>query len=326
MAALIGLFVGAFVGHLLWRDWGAALGGIAGFVIGAKLNARRKSAPGPGANAGAESAPAVPADARRGTAATRPRAHAAPADRRARAAGGEPGEGGEAGTGEGRRSDTRRGSRGAIRRGAIRHVAGSRRSRARGRPRPCGGLAARADASSGRAATERAVVSSRAAAERAVASAEREPRVGVVHRRQCADTHRRRRPVLRCRVPAQVFRRAFLVPDRAAACGGRRVRVRIDRARHAPGGVASGLRAVAAGCRRRHPLPDDLCGVSALRSAARAADDRIACRGVGRDASGSPCATIRNRWRAWRSRAAFSRRCWWQPAASPSIFSVTSRC
>jgi len=34
MAALIGLFVGAFVGHMLWRDWGAALGGVAGFVIG----------------------------------------------------------------------------------------------------------------------------------------------------------------------------------------------------------------------------------------------------------------------------------------------------
>ncbi len=42
MAALIGLFVGAFVGHMLWRDWGAALGGVAGFIIGAKLNALRK--------------------------------------------------------------------------------------------------------------------------------------------------------------------------------------------------------------------------------------------------------------------------------------------
>ena len=44
MAALIGLFVGAFVGHMLWRDWGAALGGVAGFVIGAKLSALRRSA------------------------------------------------------------------------------------------------------------------------------------------------------------------------------------------------------------------------------------------------------------------------------------------
>src|SRR5215471_20274850 len=43
MAALIGLFVGAFVGYMLWRDWGAALGGVAGFLIGAKLNASRKS-------------------------------------------------------------------------------------------------------------------------------------------------------------------------------------------------------------------------------------------------------------------------------------------
>ena len=37
MAALIGLFIGAWVGHGLWRDWGAALGGIAGFFIGAKI-------------------------------------------------------------------------------------------------------------------------------------------------------------------------------------------------------------------------------------------------------------------------------------------------
>src|SRR6185295_18678710 len=43
MAALIGLFVGAFVGHMLWRDWGAALGGVAGFFIGAKLFALRKA-------------------------------------------------------------------------------------------------------------------------------------------------------------------------------------------------------------------------------------------------------------------------------------------
>ncbi|HET7032700.1 MAG TPA: DUF2339 domain-containing protein, partial [Casimicrobiaceae bacterium] len=44
MAALIGLFVGAFVGYMLWHDWGAALGGIAGFMIGAKLNASRRAA------------------------------------------------------------------------------------------------------------------------------------------------------------------------------------------------------------------------------------------------------------------------------------------
>ncbi len=41
MAALIGLFVGAYLGHLLWHDWGAALGGIAGFLLGAKLPAWR---------------------------------------------------------------------------------------------------------------------------------------------------------------------------------------------------------------------------------------------------------------------------------------------
>ncbi len=280
MAALIGLFVGAFVGHMLWRDWGAALGGIAGFVIGAKLNARRKSAPGPAANAGAESAPAVPADARRGTAVpdrerTLPQRIAELEQRVAsleRAARLEPARAGE-----------------ATRDAGV--AVAVHPSRCRQPKKPCPwkasalrrtGRPRRRFLRSGRHRARRTSPVGRAA-ERAVASAEREPRVGVVHRRQCADTHRRRRPVLRCRVPAQVFRRAFHVPDRAAACGGRRERVRIDRARHAPGGVASGLRAVAAGCRRRHPLPDDLCGVSALRSAARAADDRIACRGVGRD-------------------------------------------
>ena len=44
MAALIGLFVGAFVGNLLWHDWGAALGGVAGFLAGVKLLARRAPA------------------------------------------------------------------------------------------------------------------------------------------------------------------------------------------------------------------------------------------------------------------------------------------
>src|SRR5438034_1197607 len=41
MAALIGLFAGAFIGHLLWQDWGAALGGIAGFFAGVRFSAWR---------------------------------------------------------------------------------------------------------------------------------------------------------------------------------------------------------------------------------------------------------------------------------------------
>jgi uncharacterized membrane protein len=41
MAALIGLFVGAIVGNLLWHEWGAAILGIVGFIIGAKLIPRR---------------------------------------------------------------------------------------------------------------------------------------------------------------------------------------------------------------------------------------------------------------------------------------------
>jgi len=47
MAALIGLFVGALVGNLLWHDWGAALGGIAGFLVGVKLLPRRAAAAKP---------------------------------------------------------------------------------------------------------------------------------------------------------------------------------------------------------------------------------------------------------------------------------------
>ena len=45
MWALIGLLVGAFLGHALWRDWGAALGGIAGFLICAKISQSRAKAP-----------------------------------------------------------------------------------------------------------------------------------------------------------------------------------------------------------------------------------------------------------------------------------------
>src|SRR6187399_1182047 len=47
MAALIGLFTGAFFGNLLWPDWGAALGGIAGFFAGAKFSAWRRAQAAP---------------------------------------------------------------------------------------------------------------------------------------------------------------------------------------------------------------------------------------------------------------------------------------
>jgi len=43
MAALIGLFVGALVGASLWHEWGAAVGGIAGFFAGAKLASMRRA-------------------------------------------------------------------------------------------------------------------------------------------------------------------------------------------------------------------------------------------------------------------------------------------
>ena len=47
MAALIGLFTGAFFGNLLWPDWGAALGGIAGFFAGSKFSAWRRAQAAP---------------------------------------------------------------------------------------------------------------------------------------------------------------------------------------------------------------------------------------------------------------------------------------
>ena len=64
MWALIGLFAGAFVGNLLWHDWGAALGGIAGFVAGAKLVARRAPPAIRGSGAAGLPPPAVPTAAR----------------------------------------------------------------------------------------------------------------------------------------------------------------------------------------------------------------------------------------------------------------------
>jgi uncharacterized membrane protein len=57
MWVLVGLFVGAFVGNLIWPQWGAALGGLLGFVIGARLVATRTSATKPSVVAGPTDAP-----------------------------------------------------------------------------------------------------------------------------------------------------------------------------------------------------------------------------------------------------------------------------
>jgi uncharacterized membrane protein len=46
MAALIGLFAGAILGALLWHDWGAAVGGIAGFFAGARFSSMRRAKAG----------------------------------------------------------------------------------------------------------------------------------------------------------------------------------------------------------------------------------------------------------------------------------------
>ena len=42
MWALLGLLIGALIGHALWREWGAILGGLAGFFIGATMSGRRQ--------------------------------------------------------------------------------------------------------------------------------------------------------------------------------------------------------------------------------------------------------------------------------------------
>src|SRR4051812_13684048 len=57
MAALIGLFAGALLGGLLWHDWGAALGGMAGFFAGAKFSSMRRAKSGT-ATAASGAAPA----------------------------------------------------------------------------------------------------------------------------------------------------------------------------------------------------------------------------------------------------------------------------
>ena len=41
MWALLGLLIGALIGHALWRQWGAVIGGLAGFFIGATMTGRR---------------------------------------------------------------------------------------------------------------------------------------------------------------------------------------------------------------------------------------------------------------------------------------------
>ena len=42
MAALIGMVAGAFAGHAVWREWGAILGGLVGFFVGAALAGQRQ--------------------------------------------------------------------------------------------------------------------------------------------------------------------------------------------------------------------------------------------------------------------------------------------
>jgi len=41
MAALIGLLAGALIGHAAWREWGAIVGGLVGFFVGATMTGKR---------------------------------------------------------------------------------------------------------------------------------------------------------------------------------------------------------------------------------------------------------------------------------------------
>jgi uncharacterized membrane protein len=60
MGALIGLFVGAFVGYMVWRDWGAAMGGIAGFFAGHKISSMRRARTAPAGASGKVDATRAP--------------------------------------------------------------------------------------------------------------------------------------------------------------------------------------------------------------------------------------------------------------------------
>ncbi len=62
MWALIGLLAGALAGQALWHDWGAVIGGLAGFFIGAMLttNRQRSAFRKPGAVNALQMVPTVP--------------------------------------------------------------------------------------------------------------------------------------------------------------------------------------------------------------------------------------------------------------------------
>ena len=99
---------------------------------------------------------------------------------------------------------------------------------------------------------------SRVAAQRAV---------GVVHRRQRADAHRRRGALLRRRVAAQGFCAVPDGADRSAPAGGGPRGRGARRRRRIPRALAAGLRCVARRRRYGHPLSHDLRRVSPVRRA-----------------------------------------------------------
>jgi hypothetical protein len=246
MTALIGLFVGAFVGHMLWRDWGAALGGVAGFIIGAKLNALRK---GTGARPGAPSAiPAPPQRATLDPPTERERAlllRVSELERRVA------------------HLETRSGTTAA---NAGVSVA-PRSAAALGDDTTTPAAAGVAAAPGGEGSipvwppVATTIDSPLPKAETAVAGAHpstggrrdaatssfaggrgNEPGMGVVHRRQRADAHRRCRAVFWRRLPASLLRRAFHVPHRAPPRDGCRMRFRADPARRMARPLAARVR------------------------------------------------------------------------------------
>ena len=298
MAALIGLLVGALAGHAVWGKWGAIVGGLAGFFAGAMFLGKRAREVyrKPGALvAGAPVAATAAGDATLIERVAKLEARIAVLERAQ----------GQVAPGD-----------------ASPEIAASAVVPHSAPPEIPANVAAPPDVAmptpdvpaaepipSSAIPAPEVYTQASAASAAPVACASRQSGVGVVHRRQCAHANRRRRAVLRRRVPASLFCRALHRADRSAA--GRRCRRgrRLDRARNPPRGVAARIRAVASGCRRRHPLPHRVRCVPAVFGTAGRGGDGAADRHCGTDRLARRRARTRRHLPVSRWPAAFSRRC-----------------
>ena len=328
MAALIGLFLGALAGNLVWHEWGAALGGIAGFFAGVRFSAwRGRAAPGRsaiGTDVSAAPAPAARAGTRQETEGALARRvielelRVASLERRA-GIGPEPAAAQVP-------SAIMVPEAAAPAQGVAAAAAGTESDRAVDLPTGEGKIRSR-DFEMAETPALPAIQGCRRHA-CACSAVARESVAGMARRRQRADAHRCRHTVLWRRVPAQVFHRAFHHADRTAARHGCRRRIRADGARHAPRGFAPGLRPLIAGRRSRHTLSDGLRGISPLWRAARGAGGRAAHRGFG--AYGLACRAQRfaaargpgHRRRIFGPRAGGQRR---RPRAAVRLFRAAER-